>query len=276
MILLDGQSADAALLDDRGLNYADGVFETIALRDGCLLSWGAHVERLRRGCDVLGLVPPSVDLLSDEAHAVANGESRGIVKIVLTRGSGGRGYRPPSPSDTRRIVVWRDWPTGLDSNDLSPVLTWVCQHRLGSNPQLAGIKHLNRLEQVLASAEWPGPHYFEGLMQDFDGMLIEGTRSNVFVLRNGALLTPELTRCGIAGVVRAAVIDAALRLGIATQICSLALTSLVATDEMFICNSVFGLRIVGQVDHCGQSLRLSRSGLVAELAGRLRSANVIP
>ena len=113
-------------------------------------------------------------------------------------------------------------------------------------------------------------------MQDFNGMLIEGTRSNVVVLRKGALLTPELTRGGIAVAVRGTVIDAALCFGIKTQIYSLALTSLIATDEMFICNFVVGLRTVGQVDHCGQSLRLSRSGLVAELTGPLRRANVVP
>ena len=149
----------------------------------------------------------------DEAPAVADGQGRGIVKIVLTRGSGGRGYQPPSPVRTRRIVVRRDWPTGLEEDDLIPALAWVCQQRLESNRQLAVVNHQNQLEQLLASAEWPGSHPSEGPMQDFDGMLIE---------------------------------------------------------------DVLGLRIVAQIDPCGQSLRLRRSGLVAELAGPLRCANVMP
>ena len=276
MILLDGHASDNALLNDRGLAYGDGLFETIALRDGCLLNWSEHMQRLRRGCAVLGLRSPHFPQLCDEAHAVADGHRRGIVKITLTRSAGGRGYRPPNPQCSRRIVAWHDWPMGLDGHDASPVSTWVCQQRLGSNPQLAGIKHINRLEQVLASAEWPAPHYFEGLMQDFDSLLVEGTRSNVFVLRERELLTPDLTRCGIAGIVREAVINTAPRFGLRCQICPIPISSLVATDGMFICNSVFGLRVVGQIDHAGSSLQLHHSELVAELAKQLRTDNVIP
>jgi 4-amino-4-deoxychorismate lyase len=276
MILLDGQVSGDALLSDRGLNYGDGLFETIALRDGSLLSWEKHMERLRSGCAALGLSYPTPTQLLNEAHAVAEGRPRGIVKIILTRGGEGRGYRPPHTACTRRIVAWHDWPLELDGHEVAPVLTWVCQHRLGTNPQLAGIKHINRLEQVLASAEWPAPHYFEGLMQDFDGLLVEGTRSNLFLLRRGQLLTPDLTRCGIAGIVRAAVIDAAPRIGLNVQVCSIAMTSLTATDELFICNSVFGLRAVAQIDDGCNSLRLNTSGVVAALADQLRADNIIP
>ena len=276
MILLDGQASGDALLSDRGLNYGDGLFETIVLRDGSLLGWEKHMARLGHGCAVLGLTLPSPTQLFDEAHTVAGSRRRGIVKIVLTRSGEGRGYRPSRAACARRIVAWHDWPMELDGHDLAPVSTWMCQHRLGSNPQLAGIKHINRLEQVLASAEWPAPHYFEGLMQDFDGLLIEGTRSNIFLLREGQLLTPALTRCGVSGIVRAAVIDAAPRLGLSAQICSIATASLTATDEMLICNSVFGLRVVSQLDNGDKSLRLNNSGLLAALDEQLRADNVIP
>lgn len=113
MMLLGGQTSDDALLGERGLNDGVGVFKTIALRDDCLLSWGPQLGRLRRSRDVLGLKLPTVNLLFDEAPAEADGQSRGIVKIVLTRGGGRRCYQPPSPVRTRRIVVWRDRPTGL-------------------------------------------------------------------------------------------------------------------------------------------------------------------
>ena len=276
MILLDGQASDALLLNDRGLTYGDGLFETIALRDGRLLSWAAHIERLRQGCAVLELPPPVAAQLFDEATEVARGHSRGIVKIMITRGSGGRGYRPPTAVRTCRIVAWHAWPADLDAHDAEAVPTWLCHQRLGFNPQLAGIKHLNRLEQVLASAEWPAPHYFEGLMQDFDGLLVEGTRSNVFVRREGQLLTPDLTRCGIAGIVRQALIDAAPRHNLKSLITSVAITSLTASDEIFICNSVFGVRVVARIDDGGNSLRVHNSGLCSELVQQLRADDVIP
>lgn len=276
MILLDGQASDALFLNDRGLAYGDGLFETIALRDGRLLSWEAHIERLRHGCVVLGLPPPAAAQLFDEATEVAGGYRRGIVKIILTRGAGGRGYRPPSTVRTRRIVAWHDWPADLDAHDAQAVPTWLCHQRLGFNPQLAGIKHLNRLEQVLASAEWPAPQYFEGLMQDFDGLLVAGTRSNIFVLRDGELLSPDLTRCGIAGIVRQAVIDAAPRHNLKSLITSIAMTSLTASDELLICNSVFGLRVVARIDDADKSLCLCNSGIGTELMQQLRADDVIP
>ena len=276
MILLDGQASDALFLNDRGLAYGDGLFETIALRDGRLLSWEAHIERLRHGCVVLGLPPPAAAQLLDEATEVAGGHRRGIVKIMITRGAGGRGYRPPSAVRTGRIVAWHDWPADLDEHDAHAIPTWLCHQRLGFNPQLAGIKHLNRLEQVLASAEWPAPQYFEGLMQDFDGLLVAGTRSNIFVLRDGELLTPDLTRCGIAGIVRQALIDAAPRHNLKSLITSIAITNLTASDEIFICNSVFGVRVVARIDDGANSLRVHNSGLCSELVQQLRADDVIP
>ena len=276
MILLDGQPADSPLLLDRGLAYGDGLFETIVLCDGQLLCWAAHMARLQRGCAVLGLPAADSAQLLREAQRVTARQSRGIVKILLTRGSGGRGYRPPQATQLRRIVGLHQWPIDLDDDLRLPVKTWVCRQRLGHNPQLAGIKHLNRLEQVLASAEWPAPDYFEGLMLDLDGDLIEGIRSNVFMVREQVLLTPELTRAGIAGIVRQAVLDIAPAHGLEVRIGALALTQLTDVDELFLCNSVMGLRVVGRVDNGDNSLSLVSRGIALELADALRLAKVIP
>ena len=276
MILLDGQPADSPLLLDRGLAYGDGLFETIALCDGQLLCWAAHMARLQRGCAVLGLPAADDTQLLREAEQVTAGHSRGIVKILLTRGTGGRGYRPAQTMQLRRIVSLHEWPHDHDDDCHQPVKTWVCRQRLGHNPQLAGIKHLNRLEQVLASAEWPAPDYFEGLMLDLDGALIEGIRSNVFIVRDRVLLTSDLTRAGIAGIVRQAVLDIAPSHGLEVRIGALALTQLSAADELFLCNSVMGLRVVGRVDNGDNSLRLVARGIALDLADALRVASVIP
>jgi 4-amino-4-deoxychorismate lyase len=276
MILLDGQPSDSSLLEDRGLAYGDGLFETIALRDGQLLSWAAHLARLDRGCAVLGLPVPDQAQLLHEVNQVAAGRSRGIVKVLLTRGTGGRGYRPPASAQCRRIVSAHAWPADLNDDRYGPIATWICRQRLGHNPQLAGIKHLNRLEQVLASAEWPAAEYFEGLMLDFDDRLIEGIRSNVFVVHGRQLLTPDLARTGIAGIVRQAVIDTAPSLGLMVQVGTLDLASLATADELFLSNSVMGLRVVDRVDHAGDSLNLVNKGVAAALTSHLRAANIIP
>ncbi len=275
MILLDGQVSNSPLLADRGLAYGDGLFETIALRDGQLLCWAAHMARLKRGCAVLGLPLPDSAQLLREAEQVAAGQSRGIVKILLTRGSGGRGYRPPQIVQVRRIISRHNWPADLDDTS-RPVTAWICRQRLGFNPQLAGIKHLNRLEQVLASAEWPSIDYFEGLMLDLDGLVIAGIRSNVFVVHGRELHTPDLTRTGIAGIVRQAVIEATRRHGLEMRIGPLDRADLADADEMFLCNSVIGLRVVGRVDDANDSLSLSSAGVAMALADGLRAANLIP
>lgn len=276
MILLDGQLCDSPLLLDRGLAYGDGLFETIAVCDGQLLCWTAHMARLQRGCAVLALPAPDGAQLLREAEQVTAGQSRGIVKILLTRGTGGRGYRPPQATQLRRIVGLHEWPSDLDDDRRRPVTTWVCRQRLGHNPQLAGIKHLNRLEQVLASAEWPAADYFEGLMLDLDGHLLAGIRSNVFLVRDRVLLTPDLSHAGIAGIVRQAVLDIAPSHGLDVRVGALALTQLIDADELFLCNCVMGLRVVGRVDNGDNSYRLASTGSALDLADALRLAKVIP
>ena len=277
MLLLDGQPADDdLLLTDRGLAYGDGLFETVAVRDGRLLAWDAHLERLARGCDVLGLPAPSTRLLSAEAEALAGDVARGVLKLMLTRGSGGRGYRPPPKPTPRRIMALNPWPADLPEDTSTAVATFICRHPLGIAPALAGIKHLNRLDQVLASAEWPGPEFFEGLMLDLEGNLIEGTRSNVFLLKGDRLATPDLTWCGVAGVVRGAVLRTARGLGLRVAEQRLEPAALGAADEVFISNSIIGLRSVGRVVGEDSEIEFGAGGLCQELATALRAADVIP
>lgn len=276
MILLDGQLCDSPLLLDRGLAYGDGLFETIAVRDGQPLAWTAHMARLARGCAVLGVPMPNPALLLEETMQLSAGHEDGVIKILITRGSGGRGYRPADAPVVRRIVSLHPWPLAADEAPEAPVRVWVCHQRLGHQPQLAGIKHLNRLEQVLASAEWPAPYYFEGLMLDFENHLIEGIRSNVFVVQGETLLTPDLSRCGIAGVVRAALLEIAPRHGLVSRVGEVLLAELEAGSAMFLCNSVMGLRSVTRIDQGDDSMALAEHPVVSALAASLRQAGVIP
>lgn len=247
-MLIDGKDSDQIAADDRGLLYGDGLFETLAVKDGVPQLWLEHSARLQRDCVRLGITPPSAELLHTEALQLCNGQTRAVLKIIITRGSGGRGYRPPVPATPRRILSLHPWPDYPAQYAEQGVRVRLCTIPLGSNPRLAGIKHLNRLEQVLARAEWDDPEIVEGLLLDGAGRLIEGTMSNVFLVRHGQLLTPALDECGVAGVMRARVLELAGRLGIPAAVAPLQPGDVARADEIFLCNSLIGVWPVRQFE----------------------------
>lgn len=240
-MLIDGKDTDRIAADDRGLLYGDGLFETIAVHDGVPQLWAQHMARLHRDCVRLGIAPPAEELLLDEARSLCAASEQAVLKIIITRGSGGRGYRPAPQSVPRRILSLHPWP-------VYPAFCWqqgiavrLCDTRLGRNPRLAGIKHLNRLEQVLARSEWDDADITEGLMLDTEDRLIEGTMSNVFLIRDGELRTPALEYCGVAGVMRGHVVALAVELGIPCAVMPLELADVAQADELFVCNSLIGI-----------------------------------
>lgn len=239
MILLNGKPQDLIPASDRGLHYGDGVFETLAINNGKPQFWTAHMERLLDGCSRLVIPLPDVACLKAETTQVADGCERAVIKIIITRGSGGRGYRPPASPEPQRLVMHYPWPDYVVPQE--GITLRQCLTPLSCNPRLAGIKHLNRLEQVMARAEWGDDLVHEGLMLDLDGNVIEGTMSNLFAVRNGVLLTPDLTRCGVAGVMRHQVLLLAHKLGITCEIVQLRAAELEGMDELFVTNSVIGI-----------------------------------
>jgi 4-amino-4-deoxychorismate lyase len=238
---INGVAADCIDVGDRGLLYGDGLFETMAVRTGRVSSWPRHMARLLAGCERLGI--PAVDTLqlAQEAAGLLAGTVRGVLKLIVTRGSGGRGYRVPDRVAPRRILQLHPWPGFPPAAGEAGVAVRLCTTRLCHNPRLAGIKHLNRLEQVLARQEWDDPQIPEGLMLDLDGHLVEGTMSNLFLVRRQVLLTPDLRRCGVAGIMRSIVLDQAERLALSARVQPLDITDLQAADEVFLCNSLFGI-----------------------------------
>jgi 4-amino-4-deoxychorismate lyase len=238
--LVNGIAAGRIAVDDRGLNYGDGLFETVAWLGGRPRLWHLHYRRLEEGCARLGLAIPEEPLLRAEMKIVAGDTTAAVIKIILTRGSGGRGYRPPAGAATTRIVRRLDWPRYPEDNQPRGVTLRYCDTRLGRNPRLAGIKHLNRLEQVLARAEWDD-EYDEGLMQDESGNVIEGTMSNLFACIEGAIVTPDLSQCGVAGVMRRWVLDTAPRLEMPLRTEAVSTFALDTAQELFITNSLIGI-----------------------------------
>jgi 4-amino-4-deoxychorismate lyase len=246
--MINGRMTDHVASTDRGLFYGDGLFETIAVLNGEPGHWQQHLQRLQAGCARLGIEPVDELLLAEECRQLVDGVGRAVVKIIVTRGSGGRGYRLPARPKPTRILQLHDWPDFPVACARHGVAVRMCDIRLGHNPRLAGIKHLNRLEQVLARQEWDDTGIMEGLLLDSVGNLIEGTMSNLFLVKDEVLLTPDLQRCGVAGIMRSQVLKLADQLSIHAEICQLGMADLHEAGEVFICNSLIGIWPIIAID----------------------------
>ena len=247
-VIINGRMTDCVASSDRGLLYGDGLFETVAVVNGEPCYWQQHMQRLQTGCSRLGIEAVDERSLKEECRQLLAAVDRAVLKIIVTRGSGGRGYRVPERPAATRILQLHDWPDFPDACAQQGVAMRTCEMRLGHNPALAGIKHLNRIEQVMARREWDDTTIAEGLLLDLEGNLVEGTMSNLFLFRDGILLTPELQRCGVAGIMRSQVLAAAAGLPVDTGIRQLGMKDLEDADEVFICNSVIGIWPVIAVD----------------------------
>lgn len=247
-IRVDGRRAERIPAADRGLHFGDGVFETIAVRGGAPRYLERHLDRLERGAAVLGIEPPARETLRREALDVCGGAGEAVLKLILTRGSGGRGYAPPDDPAPSRVTIlnpWRGRPAEEYRNGAA--VRW-CATRLARNPALAGIKHLNRLEQVLARAEWDDPSVAEGLMLDTTGRVVEGTASNLFLVTGDRLQTPDLSESGVAGIMRARVMELANGAGWPVDTTGLGPDDVAQATELFLTSSLLGILPVGRLD----------------------------
>lgn len=243
-VLVDGRAHDQLSVLDRGLSYGDGLFETIRFAGADAPLWVRHMRRLGEGCLRLHLPMPDKAHLLAEARTAAGGMAHAIVRITLTRGSGARGYAPPAQPSPTRIVAAFEPPPRDEAAQADGIRMRLCQLRLAPQPQLAGLKHLNRLEQVLARAEWDDPAIAEGLLCDVDGLAICATAANLFVVHGGALATPALDRCGVAGVARAEILACRPQ----AQVRPIPLAELRRADELFLSSSVRGILPVRELD----------------------------
>jgi 4-amino-4-deoxychorismate lyase len=243
--LVNGVEASAISVDDRGLQYGDGLFETMAAVDGRVRRFDRHLERLAEGCRRLALPMPDFNVIADECARALEGLGAGSVKLMLTRGPGPRSYRPPTePAVTRIVVSSAPRPR---NDPRAGIVVRLCDTPLGLNPLLAGIKHLNRLEQVMACAEWDDPAIAEGLMSSVDGRIVSATAANVFLVIGGRLVTPDIRDCGVAGVMRGLVLVAARDVSIPVEVRDMDVADLEDAEEIFLTNAITGVRPVGEV-----------------------------
>ncbi len=240
--LVNGQPGSQISLSDRGFSYGDGVFETVLVEAGKTLLLARHLGRMKRGLKCLGIDIDQAftDCLAAEIEQLAQGGGRRFIKLIVTRGQGGRGYKAAQDLQPTRVVMSgpaTDYPQQWYQQGSE---LFLCRTRLGLNPQLAGIKHLNRLEQVLARREWHD-QYPEGLVCDINDQLIEGTMSNLFLISGKRLLTAKLDQCGVAGIVRSVIIDWAQKNNVEVLQQRLRLDDLLAADGAFLTNTGFGV-----------------------------------
>jgi 4-amino-4-deoxychorismate lyase len=240
-MIINGLPGDLVNANDRGLLYGDGVFRTMLVCNGHIPHWQQHYNKLQHDCSAIALDCPPIKNLADELSQLTHSNPDGVAKIIITRGTGTRGYTPPVQYQATRILSISPSPSYPTSFSSSGVKVHICNTRLGHQPRLAGVKHLNRLENVLAAAEWSDAHYSEGLLLNEAGHVIEATRSNLFLVKNDNLLTPDLSRCGVAGLQRDRVIEWASQHGRECKIATLHMDNLLEADEVFLVNNVIGL-----------------------------------
>ncbi|MDG0996181.1 MAG: aminodeoxychorismate lyase [Gammaproteobacteria bacterium] len=239
-MLVNGKPQTTIALSDRGLLYGDGVFETFLCEQGQPLLFDLHMQRLQRGCQRLSLSLQDSAVIRQEIEQVAANKDA-VIRVSVTRGERVRGYRyERTDMSFNRIVMRDDHRPSPSSNTEQGIALYLCQHRLPQHAVLAGIKHLNRLDQVLARSEWDSD-YAEGLLLNDLGEVIEGCMSNLFVLRDNIWTTPDLSHSGVDGVMRDYLLGAASECGQSCQIDKLELVDLLEAEAMFLCNSVIGI-----------------------------------
>ncbi len=239
-MLVNGLPSASLPLADRAIHYGDGVFETILVQDSIPRLWNLHLQRLKSSCALLQLPCDLASLENEVQQILSTHRGSGILKVIVSRGQGGRGYTPPEHPDVTRILQIHALPSGYDEHAQFGIEVLRCTHPLSINPVLAGHKHLNRLDQVMASLELKSGHV-EGLMCDSDDNLVEGIKSNVFAVIDDKIVTPDLTFAGVAGIMRAMLIELFASRTTPVQVRSLKYSELAHACEVFVCNSVFGI-----------------------------------
>ena len=249
-LTINGHQSDALPVSDRGFSYGHGLFETLLYHDSALPLFDRHISRLFHDARLLAITLDEGEVIRYIREFLALLHSRdyryGTVKIVVTAGSGTRGYQTPEQQESRVICQYfpfqADGSPGDKMQYQEGVKLWQCDYRLPANRQLAGIKHLNRLDQVLARTEWRDETFVDGIVMNQSGLLIESTSANIFCRFGREWLTPSLEEAGVAGIMRSLLIEEIFPLlQLPVKISAIPLEQMEKCEEVFICNSVKGV-----------------------------------
>jgi 4-amino-4-deoxychorismate lyase len=273
--LINGLYSETISIYDRGFNYGDGLFETIKINHATPQLLEQHLQRLLGGChrlsincDIELLRAEIRTLLEEQLSAFADGNA--VLKIILTRGEAERGYWADLQHNSSRIITLSAAADYLQEQQ--GITATVCKTRLAINPMLAGIKHLCRLENVMARAEWSSLAIREGVLLSTDDHIIEGTMSNLFFIRNGLVYTPDLSKTGVNGIIRDTILNVIVPdLGLATMVGDFSLDDLYQADEIFFTNSLIELwPVIAMGDHIFE-LGATTKNIQQALAGYLNA-----
>lgn len=243
LVLINGQPGAPSLSPlDRGLHFGDGVFETIACRGGRSRFLALHLDRLTSSCERLRIGLGEVSAIRKEIEQAAAGAAHSLIKLIVTRGVAvARGYGWSGKESATRVLLRYAWPQEDTSAQREGVQVGIARMRLGENAALAGMKHLNRLEQVLARSEVPSAEAAELLLFGSSGRLVSGTMSNVFIVQKDRLVTPRVDTCGVAGVMRRVVLQEAAKAGVSAEEGTVSEQDLQSADEVFLTNARIGI-----------------------------------
>ncbi|GAA6173744.1 aminodeoxychorismate lyase [Colwellia sp. KU-HH00111] len=235
--LVNGKPQHQIDIENRGLAYGDGLFTTAKIVNGHIQFLSAHITRLLMGCKTLGMVPPVQNELAKQLTTVAANYSSAVLKVIITAESGGRGYARATSNDHDLIIMVHDYPSHYDDMANTGINLGLSQQQIGLNPMLAGLKHLNRLEQVLLRAELSSRSEDDLLVTNLHNEIIEATSANVFFMIDGQLQTPDVSQSGVNGIMRQVILSQYPN----TLVKSLTLNEIADAQAMFICNCVMGV-----------------------------------
>ncbi|WP_256383880.1 aminodeoxychorismate lyase [Photobacterium toruni] len=248
MASVNGYEQQLLAITDRATQYGDGCFTTMLVERQSVQLWSLHLARLVMSLQRLAITAPDwQQVYTDVAALALKYPHKGGIKILISRGSGGRGYNPSGCNDTQVIITHFEWPQYYQQWQQQGITLGVCQLRMGNSPMLAGMKHLNRLEQVLLKQEIEKAGWVDAIALDCDDRVIETTVANLFWRKGNTVYTPALLRAGVAGVMRQHVLDILNDLNYDYQVGDFNLAALLTADEVFITNALMTLVPVNQI-----------------------------
>lgn len=245
----NGNDLDGEWTGTRALHYGDGVFRTALVIEGRVVDRELQLAKLAADADALDLEMPGRLELDADLDAMIGGGFSGVLRMVLSRRDAGRGYAPGTRA-CDRLVQRKPLPDHPRQRWTAGIVAGWSKLLLGIQPRLAGIKHLNRLEQVLASRDWPADQH-EVVMCDAEGRVSCGSRTNLFFVIDNLLVTPDLSFAGVAGMMRDKLVGLARARGIGCEVGLISPDEVRHASEAFASNSLIGIwpiRRIGSLD----------------------------
>jgi 4-amino-4-deoxychorismate lyase len=231
---------------DRAFQYGDGIFRTFVVENKKVLHWKHHYKKIVEDCLALKITPPKEKDLLTDINTLFKSKKKSVGKFIISRGNSERGYKFSEDIVHNRFLIKTKMPIYPKEYFNLGVNLCVCKQKL--NPSiLSGVKHLNRLENIMARQEWKGDHYADGILLDQNGYVIECISSNIFMRIGNTIYTPKICQVGIKGVTRGLIIKISMKLGFKIKETTFKLNKLLESDEVFITNSLFGVLQVKEI-----------------------------